>query len=264
MGGFISDPSHALWLVAASVGLISGLARRETRRTAATVGLAVLVYLVYIVSVGDDGLFIHRFYVPIVAPLAFLIGLLFYDDAAAPRERDSFGKWSLKAGGVFAVVIGSALSVQKFQFQILPTLEQSLTPYLEGNIKLGRYLESRRPPDTLIAVPSAGAIPFYSGLPTIDMYGLNDAHIGRGPFQSSAPGHLMKWDNAYVLSRRPELIVLNRGYVPAGQLPEAEVAPMDLDLVQRLRSNTDYELQGIRFADGSRFFVFERLRKSTR
>jgi len=263
MGGFVSDPAHALWLTAAVVGLLAGLARRDTRRAAGIVGLSVLVYLLYIASVGDDGLFIHRFYVPIIAPLAYLIGLLFYDDRSRPTDPVTDRSWWLAAVGVFAVVVGAALSVQKFYAQILPNLERSLTPYLEGNIKLGRHLAAARDPDTLIAVPSAGAIPFYSRLRTIDMYGLNDAHIGRGSFPVGTPGHMMKWDNSYVLSRRPDLIVLNRGYVRAGESPDASASPMDLDLIQRLRLHGDYALGEIDFDDGSRFYVFERLPDAT-
>jgi hypothetical protein len=78
---------------------------------------------------------------------------------------------------------------------------------------------------------------------------------------------MMKWDNGYVLSREPRLIVINRGYFESGDPRVAEVArnpallaasPMDRDLFQRLARDGSYSLRPIHFEDGSSFFVFER------
>lgn len=63
--------------------------------------------------------------------------------------------------------------------------------------------------DPLVAVDAAGAIPFYSGLRSIDMLGLNDAHIARHhdeEFGHGVQGHELG-DGAYVLSREPDVIV---------------------------------------------------------
>ncbi len=69
---------------------------------------------------------------------------------------------------------------------------------------LGLFLGLRYD-DALLAVDGAGKIPFYSGLPTLDMYGLNDATIARRVVPFVAPGH-SKYDTAYVFSREPELV----------------------------------------------------------
>jgi hypothetical protein len=134
-----------------------------------------------------------------------------------------------------------------------------MSRYLEGNIKLGRHLAATRSPDTVIAVAAAGAIPFYSGLPTIDMYGLNDAHIARIPFPAGQRGRMMKWDNAYVVSRSPDLVVLNHGYQWPSKPQRIPMGPMDRDVVIRLQSNPQYAPTIIRFADGTSFAVFERV-----
>ncbi len=63
--------------------------------------------------------------------------------------------------------------------------------------------------DPLVAVDAAGAIPFYSGLRSLDMLGLNDAHIARHHdenFGQGVQGHELG-DGAYVLSREPDIIV---------------------------------------------------------
>jgi len=66
--------------------------------------------------------------------------------------------------------------------------------------------------DPLVAVDAAGAIPFYSGFRSIDMLGLNDAHIARHrgeAFGQGIQGHELG-DGAYVLSREPDIIVAGR------------------------------------------------------
>ena len=128
-----------------------------------------------------------------------------------------------------------------------------------------------RDPSTRIAVSAAGAIPYFSGLPALDLYGLNDRHISRQPFSEAHAytGHA-KWDSSYVLSEEPELVVVNRGYLPAGfnyskTIELAMRNPANLGTVQMerelfslLMKSGAYALRVLDFEDGSAFFVFER------
>lgn len=71
---------------------------------------------------------------------------------------------------------------------------------------LGHFL-SQIPPSSLLAIDAAGKVPYYSGLPTLDVLGLNDRHIGQRqmPKQPFIVAH-SKRDPDYVLSRKPQLI----------------------------------------------------------
>jgi arabinofuranosyltransferase len=71
-------------------------------------------------------------------------------------------------------------------------------------ITLGRLLADR-PAEQVLAIDAAGKVPFFSGLRTIDILGLNDRHIARVPSTRFVAGH-DKYDPEYVLSRRPDLI----------------------------------------------------------
>lgn len=73
-------------------------------------------------------------------------------------------------------------------------------------VLLGRHL-GRHHPGAVLAADSVGKVPYFSGLRTIDMLGLTDAHIAHRPPNPgrAVPGH-SKSDAAYVLSRRPDLI----------------------------------------------------------
>ena len=59
--------------------------------------------------------------------------------------------------------------------------------------------EGRLPADTLIALDGVGAVPYYSGLPTLDRLGLNDHEIARQPFLENrmvAHGKRASWEYA--------------------------------------------------------------------
>lgn len=74
-------------------------------------------------------------------------------------------------------------------------------------VLLGRHL-ARSHPGATLATDAAGKIPYFSGLRTIDMLGLTDAHIGHVEPPEDALliiGH-SKYDVEYVLARRPDLI----------------------------------------------------------
>src|SRR5678810_595541 len=62
--------------------------------------------------------------------------------------------------------------------------------------------------DPLIAVDSAGALPYWTGFRAVDMLGLNDLYLTHHlpeRFGHGAMGHEIG-DGAYVMSRRPDLV----------------------------------------------------------
>lgn len=80
-------------------------------------------------------------------------------------------------------------------------------PKYDFLITLGKHVAEKHP-DSVIAVDAAGKIPYFSGLRTIDMLGLNDKHIAKLDAKSSRflSGHT-KFDAAYVLNQKPDLII---------------------------------------------------------
>lgn len=84
----------------------------------------------------------------------------------------------------------------------------------------GLRLRALVPADRWLAVHAAGILPYYAELPTIDMWGLNDAHIARAPVEglgSGIAGH-ERADYAYVLGRRPALILTERDLITPVQV----------------------------------------------
>jgi len=83
-------------------------------------------------------------------------------------------------------------------------LRQLATP---TPLPVSRYLSETLAPGDSIAVPWAGRVPFETGLPTIDLLGLNDRHIAHLP--KTQRGIDVKYDASYVLARRPRVICEN-------------------------------------------------------
>lgn len=102
---------------------------------------------------------------------------------------------------VFAAVLIGILSLSPFVLD--PRFGYSRPKY-DRWVTLGMYLKANDAGQTL-AIDAAGKAPFFSGLETIDMLGLNDPVIAHEQSAYFLPGH-NKFDPDYVLSRRPDLI----------------------------------------------------------
>ncbi|HTP01129.1 MAG TPA: hypothetical protein VMJ64_07115, partial [Anaerolineales bacterium] len=86
-------------------------------------------------------------------------------------------------------------------------------PLLKADIRRtreGLFLAKYTAPEAVIAVHAAGQIPYYSGRTTIDLLGLNDPVIAKGPVTGPFyPGH-DKWNYEYsIAGLRPDLIADN-------------------------------------------------------
>jgi hypothetical protein len=116
----------------------------------------------------------------------------------------------------------------------------------------GMYLHNNFPKDTVVALNPAGIIPYYSELETIDMLGLNDIHIAhQGKRDYSLWYAHQAGDGAYVLSRKPDIIIFT------GRTLSAEPGEFisDREIWDSTEFKSDYKLvewQGIGF-------VYERI-----
>ena len=172
-----------------------GTAGCWTDRRATAMAVATIGFLVYVASVGGDFKPTGRFILPVVLWMTTL-GALIGTRRSRPVQL-----------GMAAVVLGSTLAC-------LPSVHASAADWaerrhanLEARRIVGEFLRGQLPPDTLIAIHSAGAIPYYSQLPTIDMWGLTDHHIARAPVPEHTVGLVghQRGDPEYVFGRAPAI-----------------------------------------------------------
>lgn len=240
---------YELWLLAGLAPVSGLIAARlwRARSMAANVpraqaGVALLVWAIagVVLMGGGDWMWGHRLSLP-AYPLLFAL--------VATTVRDGVNRWRpLAAFGALLVVLNDDLpwrerlqegmwfgfdgwkfmsespkAALKYRFvRPLETIGAALTldhldptERVEGTMtdasRVGAsWLVDHTKPDALIAVNHAGALPFYTKRPTLDMTGLADHHIAH----DVQGGLHEKYDPAYVLSRKPAFIVLNSRVQP--------------------------------------------------
>lgn len=192
-----------IWIPPALAGLLLGVRRRSI----AILASVVVPYLAYVVYVGGDALPMYRFFVPILGLLA--IAAMAASAAVAARLP---GRAARHATLIAAIVLAAlalfdlraAFAGRAFDFVQQDRREVRLWR------EVGVWFRRHATPGESIALIPAGAIPYYSGLVTIDMLGLNDRTIARAPVRAmgSGPAGHEKYDTDYVLSRQPTYILL--------------------------------------------------------
>lgn len=187
------------------------LLRRRGDRAAGLTALFVVPYWVALLFLGGDWMPNYRLLVPTM-PLATLAVSAGLTATAGTKRR---GVVPLIACIIiFLMMIPGAIGYDLFVVERLT---------VGAYARLGVLLRDILPPDTSIGCGSTGAIGYYTEYPIVDILGLTDAHIARhGQVVATQPGHL-KTDGAYVLSRRPDLLLLGNVQIHQGIRDESKM-----------------------------------------
>lgn len=194
-------------LVLVGLSLVVSFVGKHQRGRSILLLCCCLAWAGYLVAIGGDIFAARRHWVPLWLLLSFMVapGL----DWIVRRER----VWLTLVVGLASLAAIGWLG--KLQLED-PKIRQAKTQKYqwEGEI-LARVLgEGFRDQQPLLAVTAAGTLPYFSKLPSLDMLGLNDRHIGRQ--RPERAGHMAHdhADGAYVLDRAPDLIVFHLGSPP--------------------------------------------------
>lgn len=208
------------------------LARRGDRAMA-PLAVAVGAFLAYLLYVGGDR-FEFRFLV-FVLPLGFALiaeGLrdlarLEVGGPAARRVRDL-----LAVAGALGLVAASQDTTLHPPHERLRHGIASLSlidDYARQRTGEGRFLRDLverglLPGDIVLAVGGAGALPYYTGWPTVDRLGINDVYVAHLPLaRRGIVGHEREAPYAYLRERGVELLDVHNRIVhdtlPAERLP---------------------------------------------
>ena len=147
----------------------------------------VVGWVLFLISIGGD-IYYERFMIAILPAAIFVIF------AACQRLRS-----------MWTFAIGAALATVPFVFVGIDGRFAYQTHKYDGWVTLGKYLGANYP-GKVLAIDAAGKVPYFSGLFTIDMLGLNDTHIAKMKPRFRGPLGHSKYDADYVLGREPDLI----------------------------------------------------------
>jgi arabinofuranosyltransferase len=201
-----------LWMVPLVVAL--GLILRRPRGALELVAFStwvVGVFFLYVASVGGDFMGLFRFAMPVI-PLVVVVattGLrLLLSPLRTPALQTAvllllFGGHVAHAAVVDrrSLVIGADRGIDSPGF---------LRWYTADRAAIGKWFGQFAQPDDYAAVGGAGAQVYYSGMRSLDCFGLSDAHIAHEVRPvSNRPGHQKYAPLDYQLARRPTIITSN-------------------------------------------------------
>lgn len=227
-GGFLGE----FWAYGLLLAAPFLLARSPRRLDHVLFGATSVLYLGYLVWIGGDW-HEYRFLLPLL-PLWALMLAETLARLASLRPR----------GSVAAALLALALLTQTLVASFDPRARagvsgvssvERLRDFTQRRLRLVEVLQveldaGRLPRDLRIAVGAAGVVPYYTGLPTIDFFGLNDREVARQPVtQRGLIGHEKSASLEYLARREVALIEVMNNFLmrgPVGRLPRvAQSAP---------------------------------------
>jgi arabinofuranosyltransferase len=210
--------SYGLLGLAPLLALLS-LARERTRGIEARLLLVWLGVGAYIVAIGGDVLYLHRFWLPILPIGAVLIarGTTWLAGTAFRAPRTA---------GAVAVASCLAIAFAGLRLNRDATNERRAGErgFVAKMLATGGWLRENMDPGSSIAVTTIGAIAYESRLVVIDMLGLTDREVARHPVMFDGledSWREVKYNAESVLRREPDGIVFSTDVRPSSAAERA-------------------------------------------
>lgn len=237
--------AYALHYPASLVVLLAALLRwRSLGPFQQTLSVTCGAFVVLVVAAGGDWMFGYRLFHPVTTlSCAIVPGLI--------RGLDTR---PLRAVLVLSLCIASFQLANSFtHFRISLARDET---YVHSGIRIGKWMRENLPPSALLATNTAGTIPYYSGLPIVDMMGLNDRTIAERTDLPSEWKGIEKGDGRYVLARKPDFIHFASSL---GNRYPMFLSDIEISLEPEFHRN--YELVAMQIDPETRVLIYRRLER---
>ena len=177
---------------------------RAERNLIIILSATILVWILYVIKVSGDFME-FRFFVPIAPLLYILISIVIFAMSGWMRKAVSIFFLLVLSPhhGIFFEGVYNIESIRQLNAHIVDKQEDWQTV---GRVLGDMFFDSSTP--VVISTTAAGAIPYYSKLPTIDMLGLNDKWIAKnGMIIGSRPGHTRYTTIQYLIDSKVDLVL---------------------------------------------------------
>lgn len=158
-------------------------------------------------SYAGDWMAFGRFFFPIF-PLAVVLTLTFlstFPTSSSPIRWKSRTSILCLVAWIFFAGLNGAQTIKALE-------NRDNYPYLVMNsaelTKVGKWLKDNFTSDTTIALRRQGAIPYYSGMMSIDFLGLTNRKIAQTLFKENDMMQESRLIAAYIVKQKPDLIIL--------------------------------------------------------
>ncbi len=233
LGEFLSRSEILVPMILIGLALLAIGFRRRSQAgqllswPGAAAGLAI-ASVVFVLVAGGDHMNHFRFLLPVI-PLVMLLGAWSVNRLVemAPTRPLRVALAAVLGFVFLSQPVRIASHDLRHPYFSLDRPIGLVEPMGDWNIprffKLGIELKKILPPEAVIAVIPAGAIPYASELTTIDMLGLNDRQIAKRPSDSMGSGRMghEKGNGSLVLDRRPDIIMMRNQINPVPGVPSA-------------------------------------------
>ena len=158
-------------------------------------------------SYAGDWMAFGRFFSPVLPIVIILFfGLLSLTEVYFEKARL---KLSMKF--LFILFLGIFAGLNSFQTG-KALLNRDAYPYLVMNssllVQTGKWLNQNFPPETVLSLRRQGALPYYSGMKSIDILGLTEKEIARTLYKEKDAIKANKINAEYILKQRPDVLIL--------------------------------------------------------
>lgn len=189
-----------------------GLSIFSPRRCARGVPLlaVTILWMPYVAFVGGDIFPAHRHFLPLI--VVFTFAIMEGTDWALSKLREP--RHLRRRDLAFSLLSISAVVYGVLQFTLAENRKALDERWEWKGQVLGLFLrQAFGPAQPVVAVTAAGAVPYWSGLPSLDMVGLNDWYLPRNKPISFGRGYLGHelGNGQYVLDQRPDIICFHVG-----------------------------------------------------
>lgn len=177
---------------------------RAERNLIIILSATILVWILYVIKVSGDFME-FRFFVPIAPLLYILIAIVIFTMSGWRKKAVSvvFLLVLSLRHGIFFRGVNNIESIRQLNAHIVDKQQDWQTV---GRVLGDMFFDSNTP--VVISTTAAGAIPYYSKLPTIDMLGLNDKWIAKnGIMIGSRPGHTRYTTIQYLIDSKVDLVL---------------------------------------------------------